>query len=172
MKPTLYIFVGYPGAGKTTISEVIAEQTGATHLWADHIRRERYGKPLYTQSVNDALYAYLNNKTATLLHSGKSVIFDTNFNYRRDRDLLRKIAADNKAQTVLVWVNTPRDTAEHRATVAPPNLRHRVHGIMTKEHFNEIADKLEPPSADENAFIIDGTDLDHEKISQALMHGI
>lgn len=168
MQPKLYIFVGYPGAGKTTISEVIAQQTGATHLWADHIRRERYGEPLYTQEVNDALYSYLNQRTADLLHAGKSVLFDTNFNYRRDRDLLRAIAAENNAKTVLIWVTTPRHIAEHRATVAPPNLRHRVHGIMTKEHFDEIANKLEPPTADERPLKIDGANPNRAHIQQLL----
>lgn len=163
MQPILYLLVGYPGAGKTTVSEKLAKHTGAVHLWADKIRREKYGEPLYTQAVNNQLYAYLNDETTRLLREGRSVIYDTNFNYRRDRDLLRRIADKEGARTVLIWIKTPRNTAKHRATIKPRNMLHRVHGLMSSDHFDYIADKLEPPTPSERPFILhDSTVTMHE----------
>lgn len=156
MKPTLYLMVGYPGAGKTTISEIIARKTGATHLWADRVRRERYGEPTYSVAENDDLYSHLNRVTAELLEAGNSVIFDTNFNFRHDRDLLRQIGSTHGAHTVLIWVNTAYEVARHRATVAPPNKAHRILGLMSNADFESNASRLEPPTADEQPIIVDG----------------
>ena len=87
MKPTLYLMLGYPGAGKTTTSKVIHALSGAVHLWADQIRRERFGAPTYSHEENLELYDYLNELTSELLRTGQSVIFDTNFNFYKDREI-------------------------------------------------------------------------------------
>src|SRR5579875_2886454 len=102
-RPKLYLFVGYPGAGKTTVARLIAAKTGAVHLWADQERQVMFGKPeLSSEEISD-FYKTLNQRTGDLLASGQSVIFDTNFNYRRDRDYLRQLAADQGADTVIIW---------------------------------------------------------------------
>ena len=73
--------LGYPGAGKTTAAKVIHSLTGATHLWADHERRKLFATPNYSHAENIELYDKLNKTAAELLQQGKSVIFDTNFNF-------------------------------------------------------------------------------------------
>ena len=75
-KPQLYLLVGYPGAGKTTVARIIAETTDAVHLWADRERLKMFGTPRHSAAENTRLYAYLNKLTEQLLGEGKSVIFD------------------------------------------------------------------------------------------------
>src|SRR5262245_4051522 len=96
--PTLYLMLGYPGSGKTTTAKVIHALNGAVHLWADHIRRERFGTPSYTHKENLDLYNHMNELTGELLAAGNSVIFDTNFNFYKDREHLRDIAETHNAQ--------------------------------------------------------------------------
>jgi len=91
-KPKLYLLIGYPGAGKTTISKLIASTTGATHLWADVERHKLFGKPTHSQAESLKLYDYLNQEAEKLLAAGHSVVFDTNFNFHDDRQKLREIA--------------------------------------------------------------------------------
>ncbi len=162
--PKLYLLVGYPGAGKTTTAKIIHEATGATHLWADHVRWQMFKQPRHSDAESHKLYSYLNNLTAKLLRSGTSVIFDTNFNYRSDRDHLRKIAQDNGAQTVLIWLTTPINIARERA-VHNHTTRNGYTVNMTNEMFQSITDKLEQPTEDENPIKIDGTKLDTVALS-------
>jgi len=155
MKPTLYLMVGYPGAGKTTVSQMLHKLTGAEHLWADHVRKERFGQPTYTRSENSELYDRLDQETARLLGEGKSVVYDTNFKFQDDRQKLRDIATKAGAKTVLIWVQTPAQIAKERATTLG-----NVIGRMTEADFDRLIDKLEEPQPDENPIIIDGTKVD------------
>src|SRR5438093_1278290 len=113
--PHLYLFVGYPGAGKTSIAKIIEKETGAVHIWADHQRRKMFGEPKHTPAENAELYDHLNRRTAELLAQGKSVIFDTNFNFKKDRQHLSGIARQNGADVTIIWVVTDKDLAKKRA---------------------------------------------------------
>lgn len=156
-KPTLYLMLGYPGAGKTTTAKLIHELTGAVHLWADQIRRERFGNPTYTHEENIKLYAHLNDLTAELLRTGQDVIFDTNFNFFKDREHLRKIADKHGALTRLVWVQTPKALARDRATQNAHTQDNRILGDMPVAQFDRMSSNLEPPHDDEPFVSIDGT---------------
>lgn len=167
-QPTLFLLLGFPGAGKTTVSKMIEAQTGAVHLWADHERRKRFGKPTHTHEENLKLYGELNQVTASLLAEGKSVIFDTNFNFYKDREHLRQIAAANGAQTILIWVRTPKELARERAT-KDAHLQHtRVLGNMPVEHFERISDNLEPPHEGERVVEFDGTHVTSAMVTDML----
>ncbi len=156
-KLTLYLMLGFPGAGKTTVSKIIHELTGAVHLWADKIRRERFGTPNYSHKENVKLYEHLNEITAELLNTGQDVIFDTNFNFYKDRQKLRHIAANHAAQTRLIWVQTPKLIAQGRATKDAHQQANRVLGNMPVKHFERMSSNLEPPHKDEPYIRIDGT---------------
>ena len=169
-KPTLYLFVGYPGAGKTSVAKVIHETTGATHLWADKIRRERLGdpQPEYTHEENMKLYNHLNHMTGELLRAGNSVIFDTNFKFYKDREHLRSIATEHGADTVVVWLTTPLAEAKHRATEDHHQGHTRVHGKMSVGDFERLSEGTEWPSPEEHAIQIDGSHFDPEEVKQKL----
>ncbi len=166
--PKLYLFVGYPGAGKTAVSKIIQQLTGAEHLWADHVRSEMFGTPDHTAGESHQLYERLNQRAAELLKAGNNVIYDTNFNFRSDREALRQVAAIYNATTVLVWVTTPLEVACHRAVQLLGGVDTRVLGSMTQSEFDAIVAKLEPPSKDENPIKIDGTKFDVESIKRHL----
>lgn len=166
---TLFLMVGYPGAGKTTTSRIIHKLTGAVHLWADHERSKMFKNPTHSHEENLKLYDALNKRTQELLHEGKSVIFDTNFNFYKDRERLRKIAAKEGAKTVLVWMTTPKDVARERAVNHPlTGEHHRVFGNMTLADFERIAGNLEEPRPEEHPIKLKGIGLTEEAIARAL----
>ena len=167
-KLTLYLMLGYPGSGKTTTSKVIHELTGAVHLWADRIRRERFGTPTYSHQENLELYEHLNELTAELLAAKQSVIFDTNFNFYKDRQKLREIAAQHGAQCQLIWVTTPKSVARERATANAHTQPTRILGDMPPEQFERMSRNLQPPRDDEQYIEVDGTKVTTEYIGGLL----
>ena len=166
-KPKLYLFIGYPGAGKTTVARLIAETTGAVHLWADAERHKLFKRPTHSQAESLELYDRLNRRAADLLAASQSVVFDTNFNFYADRQKLRDIAARQGAETVLIWISVPRDVAKSRAVNVTDN-RNGYQFSMTEEQFDNIVSKLEPPAKDEKFIKIDGTKLDRQEVIRLL----
>ncbi|HSX45650.1 MAG TPA: ATP-binding protein [Candidatus Saccharimonadia bacterium] len=166
-KRTLYLFIGAPGAGKTTAAKLIAERSGAVHLWADAERHKLFPEPTHSEDESLQLYDQLNDQAASLLRAGQSVVFDTNFNFYADRQKLRQIADEAGADTLVIWMTTPREVA-HERSVHTPVMRNGYMYGMTDEQFDAITSKLEEPHEDEKVIKIDGTKLDGERISSLL----
>ncbi len=160
--------LGYPGAGKTTAAKLIHDITGAHHLWADHERRMRFDKPTHSQQENMVLYDALNHKARALLEDGQSVVFDTNFNFYKDREHMRDIAKKTNAQVKLLWVQTPKEVAKLRATQSPETQTTRVLGNMPESEFERMAGNLKKPESNEQFIALDGTILTKQYIKDAL----
>lgn len=164
-KPVLYLMVGYPGAGKTSVANIIADSTGAVHIWADKERHDLFGA-VYNREQSEELYEHLNERTNQLLRAGQDVIFDTNFNYYKDREHLRQIAENADAIPVLIWLKTPLEVAYRRAIAEPDGKRLFV--TMSHDDFERVASHLEPPRPEERAIEIDNTQLDPADIKRQL----
>lgn len=166
-RPVLYLLIGYPGAGKTTVARIIHEATGAVHLWSDVERHKMFGHPTHSEEESLRLYDELNARTEKLLAEGRSVVFDTNFNFHEDRRKLREIATRQGAETVAIWVTVPEQMARHRA-VDRGQKRNGYHTRMTDEEFDRIIAKLEAPTKDEKTIKLDGAKLDRQNILKLL----
>lgn len=167
-EPTLYLFIGYPGAGKTSVAKYIHKQSGAIHLWADQERQIMFTNPTHSHQESKELYDKLNSKAKSLLNSGKSVIFDTNFNYFSDRELMRNIAKETNASTKLIWLTTPKTIAKERALHHTHRDQNGYLVTMTETEFENLSNHLEKPKSSERPIKINGADLDYLKLSQQL----
>lgn len=167
-KARLYLFVGFPGAGKTTVANLIADCSGAVHLWADQERQAMFETVTHSKQESDELYDKLNQRADELLAAGKSVVFDTNFNYLKDRQYLCSIAAKNNAEVTVIWMQTPIEIARDRALHEHHRDRNGYDQTMTAEEFERLTNHVEPPSDNENFITIDGTDIDTEAVKRQL----
>lgn len=155
--------LGYPGAGKTTVAKLISQETGAVHLWADDERHKMFNRPSHSETESLELYEHLNDVVKDMLSRGQSVVFDTNFNHYHDREILRKLAAQQGADSKLIWLTTPAPMARDRAVHANI-VRNGYQFVMTGEEFDAIAHKFEPPREDEKVIKIEGVKLDPSEL--------
>ncbi|HXE09932.1 MAG TPA: AAA family ATPase [Verrucomicrobiae bacterium] len=162
-RPTLYLLIGYPGAGKTTAARILSEATGAVHLWSDVERHRMFGQPTHSLEESTKLYDELNRRTEELLAADKSVVFDTNFNFREDRRKLHDIAARHDADTLVLWIQVPEEVARERA-LSTGLKRNGYHVRMSPEQFDSIVTKLEPPAENEKTIKLDGLNLDKSTV--------
>ncbi len=167
MQPTLYLMLGYPGAGKTTAAEVIQKLTSAVHLSSDALRTSMFDTPVFNQAEHDKLYSEIDRQTEAILSKGKSVIYDANLNRLEHRLEKYEICKRTGAQSRLIWVQTPKDIAKLRATEI--SRQHLVPKDETlSEMFDRIANIIEVPGTNEPFIPIDGTKVTPMYIAQTL----
>lgn len=168
-QPTLFLMLGYPGAGKTTTAEIVAQQTGAVHLSSDKIRLHMFKEPQFTPAEHSAVYGTIDYFTELLLASGISVIYDANLNRFMHRQQKYDICARTQAQAIVLWIQTPKQTARQRATeLAHTDPHRRVFGNFAPEVFDRIATGIEKPKPEERVITMDGTKITPESVKQAL----
>lgn len=162
--------LGYPGAGKTTVSEYIHMFTGAVHLNSDQFRLRMFKDPLNVSDVeHENMYKIIDHITERTLRSGKSVIYDANLNRYEHRKEKYDIAKRVGANTKLIWVKTAKEEARKRATLdAEKHPDHRPFGNMDSEVFNRLTSQIEPPKNGEEVLEIIGDKISEQAIRQGL----
>lgn len=88
--PWLFMMVGLPGCGKSTIAEQMANDHRVVHS-SDKLREELLGD-VNDQSKQEDVFAELHRRVFQDLNAGKDVIYDaTNLNYKRRMQFLSEL---------------------------------------------------------------------------------
>lgn len=159
------MLLGYPGSGKTYFSEQLANETSAVRINADAVRVAALGTidaarafDNATGLLNTIVFGVLNYTAVQVLKSGSSIICDYQHNDRSIRDKIERLAKENNATSVIIWVKTPRDIAIRRGSERDENLDQRQHSVEKMEALVDKYTKLiEIPDKDERVILIDGT---------------
>lgn len=164
----LYLLMGLPGAGKTTVAKVIEELTGAIRLSSDEARLMIWPEPDFSGEEHFQLYEYLDDQTTMLLEAGKSVVYDANLNRFEHRQEKYNLAEKLGVETILCWVKTPEEIALQR------RITESSHHKLVPKHedpesmFKRIAGVIEEPHKTEVYIEFDGTKITPEYVSKKL----
>ena len=112
--PTLYIFSGLPGSGKSTLSQTIARQLNAVYLRIDTI--EQGLRELCSIDVEDEGYRLGYRIAFDNLCAGMSVVADSCNPIELTRREWEQVARDARADYVNIEV-VCSDSSEHRVRV-------------------------------------------------------
>jgi len=104
LPPSLIIFSGLMGTGKSTLAAGLAFELGLEIARSDVIRKEianipetehrlyRFGEGIYTEEFTHATYEKILKASENSLRSGRSIVIDASCSRKRDRELFRTLA--------------------------------------------------------------------------------
>lgn len=106
MMNKLFMMIGIPASGKTSLAEQIANSEGAEIVSSDNIRKELYGNE-NIQGDSNEVFKTVENRIINGLKNNKNMIYDaTNINYKRRMAFLQKIRK-LKIEKIAIMVATP-----------------------------------------------------------------
>lgn len=115
-----YVVVGVPGAGKTTMSDIIAQKQKALHIDNDEIKfeiPEFKQNPLLDFAVNEEADMIRKNLLHAAMQKGSNIVIEFYGFFRKPLHKLIETmkAADYKVH--LIMIDVPIDKAVHRSTI-------------------------------------------------------
>ena len=161
-QPTLYIFSGLPGSGKTTLSQALASCIGAAHLRIDTI--EQALRDLCSVEVQGEGYRLAYRVAVDILRSGVSVTADSCNPIELTRREWEQVARDAGVPYVNIEV-VCSDPGEHRKRVE--TRRATVPGLRLPT-WQDVLDR-EYDSWSVSRMVIDTANRSPEDIVNALM---
>jgi predicted kinase len=151
----LIVVCGVPFAGKTTLAGELRARFDLAHVDVDETKIRLYGDAVrdadLTQTDWDRIYRETDREIAAHLMSGRSVV-DASRNFRKsERALAKRIADQDRAQLVTIFVDTPEDVVRQRLL---ENRRTWARHDVMDQVFEEILRAMEPPTSEEDPLIL------------------
>ena len=152
-KQVCYIICGFLGAGKTTYSKKLEQETGSMHLNADEYCMKLFSKDEYEENWEECFLKtleYLWEIALELSKIEKSVILDIGFWSKQSRDEASQKAMELGFLPIVHYVYAPDNIlkeriAKRKGAIAENNIK----------NFDEIKKLFEEPSDDEKYIKID-----------------
>lgn len=91
-EPLLIAVCGYPGVGKSTVSERLTTRLEGIRLRTDAIRKELFDEPTYSSTESRTVYQTTFERAEAALAAGDSVVIDASFANRAHRDRAKEVA--------------------------------------------------------------------------------
>lgn len=153
--PTLFVFMGGVGAGKSTLASRFAAQTQFSVFSSDALRKQLAGAPLtqrgdaqqratlYSAEMTDRVYGELTRSALDVLRRGECAILDATFSRRTQRDALA--AAISAERVPIVWIEA---VASPETVAARLQARDSTPGVISDarlEDLPQLQARYEPP---------------------------
>jgi predicted kinase len=146
-RPTLILLCGLPGSGKTTMAKRLADEVPAVRLCPDEWMTE-LGIDLFDEKTRLRLERLFWQLAQNLLRLGQSVILESGFWLRSDRDEKRLGARTLGAAVELHYLDVPLDELCQRLEIRNGSATWGTAPI-TREMLEEYAPFFQTPDPDE-----------------------
>lgn len=110
----LVVVCGLPGAGKTTVSKVIANRLDARWLRTDVVRKDVVETPDYSSDETRRVYAELLDRAREAIATDGAVVLDGTFKHDHQRADARELAAALDVPFQLVRVECDESVVHER----------------------------------------------------------
>lgn len=156
-RPTIWVVMGLPASGKSSLGEVMAEKLSLSLLQSDVIRKVTsghrtlggeivsYNSGTYQSSMRQRVYAKMLSLAQDQVKQGRSVLLDATFSKQRWRDEVRQLANDLDTNLILYECVCPEETIrgrlrerEGQGGLSDARLRHLPQMIQDYEPPTEI----------------------------------
>lgn len=153
IKPTLFLFSGLMGVGKTTLARGLAQATGAIHLRSDIIRKQLAGVSeeqhclddfntgVYSHELTEQTYKAIFRSAEEAFSRQNSVVIDASFASNDERERFMRLASQAGYPAWLLALECPDDVALERLdrrTGDASDGRRELYSRQ-KANFNNIA---------------------------------
>lgn len=148
-RPTLVLFCGLPGSGKTTMAKKIAAETGAVRLCPDDWMAD-LGIDMFDEKVRDNLEKRLWKLAQELLLLGHDVIVENGLWPRVERDEKRHDVEHLSVDTEMHYMDVPFEELLRRLEIRNAKAAHGS-VVLTREHMETYLPLFQAPDAEELA---------------------
>lgn len=155
--PLLIITMGYPGAGKSFFARQFAESYSLPHLSQDRVRFELFENPLFNNDELDIINRVLLYALDQTMKTNKSIVCDGNFSRLQERKELYALAKQRGYRTLIVWLQTDKNTSFQRAAHRDKRSQESKHSFnLDQRTFARLTAEVDRPSEKEASIVISG----------------
>jgi predicted kinase len=153
MEKILYIMCGVGFSGKSTLAKKISEHKQAALVSQDAIyfeKEKELDPTLSSDKEWELIWNIAIERVVGYLKQGKSVVYDSTNTRREHRDRFRKIALENNARAIVVYLNTPDEVLLARQM---KNKETKERHDVKQEYLDQARAEMEIPQSDENPIV-------------------
>ncbi|MFC4439661.1 MULTISPECIES: AAA family ATPase [Natrialbaceae] len=168
-RPTLIVYCGLPGVGKSVASAYTAEHLEAERYRSDRVRKRLFPEPTYSSEESEATYEELLRLARSDLESGTNVVLDATFQSKPYRDRAVEIARAVDAELTFVHVDCDLEVVKVR-------IENRTDAVSDArfEQYLQLRESFDPLERDhvvvDNSGSLEATyeQIDHELLEPAV----
>ena len=156
-RPVMIILYGFPGSGKTYFARQLCNDLKAAHIQDDKIRSELFEKPVYSREENQIVNNLMNYMTEEFSSAGISIIYDTNTARISQRRALRELAAKNKVEDLMVWLQIDIESSFSRVVKRDRRkIDDKYASPMDRSTFEKLVHNMQNPTNTEKYIVLSG----------------